>query len=125
MDAECAREDVVNARIKAEINRLAKIFKKIDKKHLKSAEKLIARAAFSLVLLEDMEGEIKRDGPVTKMQQGEYAIERAHPLIPQYSAVLKIYAAICKQLNDLLPEAQDMEAAKEITAFIASRGSKL
>ena len=94
MGDECAREDIINTRIKAEINRLTKIFKKIDKKRLKSAEKLIARAAFSLLLLEDMEGEIKRDGPVTKMQQREYAIDRAHPLIPQYTAVLKVYATM-------------------------------
>ena len=111
----------INARIKREKRRLAGIFEKVDENTKKSAEKLIDRAAFMLVSLEDMEGELKKSGPIAKMQQGEYSIERAHPLLPQYNAMAKIYAGICKQLKDLLPTQEASGAGGEIAAFIARK----
>ena len=56
-----------------------------------------------LVSLEDMEEKINEDGLVVKMPQGSYTIERAHPLLQPYNAMVKNYNATLKQLNDLLP----------------------
>jgi hypothetical protein len=119
----CEEKDTKDARIKKEKARLAKIFKKLDENAKKIAEKLIDRAAFMLIALEDMEQAIKAEGPITKMSQGQYVIDRAHPLLSQYNAMAKIFAAICKQLYDLLPEpvASDTEEGKRLLEFVAGR----
>jgi hypothetical protein len=118
-----AREELktINARIKRERKRLAGIFEKVDENQRKSAEKLIERAAFMLISLEDMEEELKTGGLMTKMQQGEYVIERAHPLLSPYNATAKNYAAVCRQLKELLPERAVGEEGQEIARLIGEK----
>jgi len=121
----CAGEELKtkNARIKREVKILAKIFEKVEENRRKSAEKLIDRAAFMLILLEDMEEQIKREGLIVTMQQGDYTIERAHPLLEKHVAMAKNYAMVCKQLEGLLPEptALETEAGKRLADFVAER----
>ena len=115
-----AREELktINARIKREKRRLIEIFKKVDEKSRKSAEKLIDRAAFMLISLEDMEEKIKKDGQITTMQQGDYEIKRAHPLYTPYLSMAKIYVSVCGQLRSYLPPGElENEEARAVNAF--------
>ena len=116
----------LNARIKSEKERLAEIFEKVDENRRKSAEKLIDRAAFMLISLENMEERIKRDGLIVKMKQGEQEIDRAHPLLEKHITMTKNYAAVCKQLEGQLPEPTTVaaEAAREMSRFAATKGKK-
>ena len=110
----------INARISSEKERLVQILEKVDETRKKSAEKLIDRAAFMLVTLENMEERIKRDGLITKMQQGGQVIDRAHPLIEKHITMTKNYNATIRQLTDLLPQqtAFDTEAGKRLVNFV-------
>ena len=95
----------------------------LPKDKLEIAKKLMERAAYMLVSLEDMEEKINEDGLVVKMPQGSYTIERAHPLLQPYNAMVKNYNATLKQLNDLLPNA-DAEAAGQALMMFATKPSR-
>ena len=90
-------EDTLKARQKKEITRLKKVYKNLPKDTLENVKKLIERAAYMLVSLEDMEAKIDADGLVISMPQGDYSIDRAHPLLQPYNAMVKNYNATIKQ----------------------------
>ena len=102
---------------------LRNCIKNLPKDKLEIAKKLMERAAYMLVSLEDMEEKINEDGLVVKMPQGSYTIERAHPLLQPYNAMVKNYNATLKQLNDLLPNA-DAEAAGQALMMFATKPSR-
>ena len=99
---------------RTELRNCIKICRKISSK---------LQAAYMLVSLEDMEEKINEDGLVVKMPQGSYTIERAHPLLQPYNAMVKNYNATLKQLNDLLPNA-DAEAAGQALMMFATKPSR-
>ena len=80
------------------ILKVAKIFKNLPKERKDIINSLIQRAVFMEEKLTEMEGRIDEDGVIVSMQQGDYSIDRAHPLIAQYNTTVKNYAAIIKQL---------------------------
>lgn len=112
--------DTLYARQKKEQNRIKKLYKNLPKDRLEIAKKLIERAAYMLVSLEDMEAKINKDGLVVEMPQGAYKIERAHPLLQPYNAMVKNYNATVKQLNELLPNT-DAEIAGQALMMFATK----
>lgn len=110
-------EDTLNNRQRKEQAKLKKIYKNLSKEHLEIAKKLIERAAYMLVSLEDMEAKINEDGLVVKMPQGNYEIERAHPLLQPYNAMVKNYNTIIKQLSELLPSSESATAGQALMMF--------
>nr|DAF05482.1 MAG TPA: terminase small subunit [Caudoviricetes sp.] len=89
-------------RIKKEFSRLKKLYKDLPEDRKKIAEKLLERAAFMAVSLSEMEETINVDGNMVTMPQGDYEIDRAHPLLTVYNAMIKNYAAVIKQLDAFL-----------------------
>lgn len=85
--------------IKKEAARIKKLYKDLPEERKKLAEKLIERAAFMAVSLAEMEQKINAEGQVVKMPQGDYEIERAHPLLTVYNSMIKNYTAAIKQLD--------------------------
>ncbi|MGN1111799.1 MAG: hypothetical protein ACI4RP_01215 [Acutalibacteraceae bacterium] len=116
-------ENTLYARQRKEQNRIKKLYKNLPKDRLEIAKKLIERAAYMLVSLEDMEAKINEDGLVVEMSQGAYKIERAHPLLQPYNAMVKNYNATIKQLNDLLPTT-DAAAAGQALMLFATKPNK-
>ena len=110
-------EDTLYARQRKEQNRIKKIYKNLPKEQLELNKKLIERAAYMLVSLEDMEAKINADGLVVTMPQGSYQIERAHPLLQPYHAMVKNYNATIKQLSDLSPSAEVSRAGQALMMF--------
>ena len=110
-------DDTLYTRQKKEQNRIKKIYKNLPKEQLEIAKKLIERAAYMLVSLEDMEAKINEDGLVVKMPQGAYTIERAHPLLQPYNAMVKNYNATIKQLSELSPSTEADEAGQALMMF--------
>ncbi len=111
-------DDTLYTRQKKEQNRIKKIYKNLPKEQLEIVKKLIERAAYMLVSLEDMEEKINADGLVVKMPQGAYTIERAHPLLQQYNAMIKNYNATIKQLSDLSPNNEAEKAGQALMQFV-------
>lgn len=110
-------DNTIISRQKKEQNRIKKIYKNLPKERLEIAKKLIERAAYMLVSLEDMEQIISTDGLVVTMPQGSYEIERAHPLLQPYNAMVKNYNATIKQLNELSPGVEAEKAGQALMMF--------
>ena len=110
-------DDTLYSRQKKEQNRIKKIYKNLPKERLEIAKKLIERAAYMLVSLEDMEAKISEDGLVVTMPQGSYEIERAHPLLQPYNAMVKNYNSTIKQLNDIAPNSDTEKAGQALMMF--------
>lgn len=98
-------EVIENKRIKKEERRLNKIFKDYTSVSLAIVEKLIARASFMFVQLENYEHDIKINGSTELFSQGEQQpYERARPVVQQYATMNGNYQKTLKQLTDLLPD---------------------
>ena len=105
-------------RILKEVKRLKRVFKNVADNVKNLTDKLINRAAFMLVSLEDMESEITKSGLMLEMSQGEYSIDRAHPLISSYNTMIKNYSAVIKQLTELLPHEDKLIAGNELMKYL-------
>lgn len=92
-----------NEEIKVEYNRLIVLFKFAPKEKLALARKLISRAAFLSVMLDDIENDIDKNGYEQEYRNGEfqYGMKKsaAAELHVSYS---KNLFAVMKQLNDML-----------------------
>ena len=96
--------------IKREVARLTNLFKDIERVRRLSTNGLIEEAAFMKATLLELKKEIDKAGPIDERPQGEYSILREHPALKSYNTMVQRYAAILKQLTDLLPK----EVQKEV-----------
>lgn len=92
-----------NNLIKGEYERLLKLFKTASKERLALARKLISRAAFLSVLLDDLERDIDENGYEQEYRNGEFQ----HGMKKSAAAELHVsYSknlfAVMKQLSDML-----------------------
>ena len=105
--------------MKKEQRRIAKLYKDLPRERREVTKKLVDRAAYMLVSLEDMENQIDGDGLIIEMPQGEYSICRAHPLLQSYNAMIKNFNATVKQLGEALPPAEAEAAGQALMNFIS------
>jgi len=109
-------------RIKREVTRLRKLYKELPKDKQQAAEGLIQEAAFMRATLEEARAIIDREGILELFEQGEQRFQREHPATKVYNTMINRYAAVCKQLIDLLPDGDPKEKAEdELMAFIKQR----
>lgn len=103
-------------RIKNEYKRLLKIYTRAGAEDkLKLARKLIARAAFMAITLDDLEREISKEGVTEEYQNGanQKGIKKSAKA-EVYNTTMKSYTAVMKQLNDMLPvETEEKEPEKD------------
>jgi hypothetical protein len=118
-------------RIKAEQNKLSKLFKIKTTDELSGKEKLentikdtpverlIQRAAFMKVLLEDIEKDINEHGYTEMFTQSKDApaYERKRPCVELYNTTVKNFSSVCKTLQDLLPKDGIESRNKELEDF--------
>lgn len=109
------REKTKEERIKSEKTRLKGIFKDLDENKKKLVTPLIEKAAFMGVELDDLQETIEQDGWTSEYKNGEnqYGTKKS-PEAETYIALSKNYAAIIKQLTELVP------AAKRKTSRLAA-----
>lgn len=111
-----------DGRISKEKKRLSGIFTKIEAKAKKAVSELISNAAFIGVTLQDLQEDINHDGTMTKYQNGENQWgTKKNPDIDTYNTMIKNYAAIIKQLTDLLPKEPPKPTKDEFDEFLNSR----
>lgn len=106
------------SKIKKEKSRLKKLFKNMPESWQKVNEKLFERAANMAVFLSEMEDKLVADGLIVTMSQGNYDIDRAHPLLQQYNSMVKNYNATIKQLSEALPPADAERAGSALMQFV-------
>lgn len=100
-------EKTKEQRIKSEKSKLNKIFKDLDENKKNLVKPLIEKAAFMSVELDDLQEIIKQDGWTSEYKNGEnqYGTKKS-PEADTYIALSKNYAAVIKQLTDLVPAAK-------------------
>jgi hypothetical protein len=89
--------------IRTEKARLKKLLADLDGNKKKAAEGLIDECAFMRATLKQLREFIDAKGFVDEMQQGSYSIVRESPAMRTYNTMIQKYAAVCKQLFDMLP----------------------
>lgn len=105
--------------IKKEISKLRKLFRALPKEKQKAIEGLIQEAAFMRVTLEEARYIIDREGVLELFEQGSQRFLREHPATKVYNTMINRYSAVCKQLFDMVPDADDAKKAEdELIAFV-------
>jgi hypothetical protein len=101
------KEKTKEQRIKSEKTRLRGIFKDLEDNKRKLVTPLIEKAAFMSVELDDLQETIEQDGWTSEYKNGEnqYGTKKS-PEAETYIALSKNYAAIIKQLTELVPAAK-------------------
>lgn len=104
---ETRTEKTKEQRLKSEKTRLKGIFKDLDENKKKLVTPLIEKAAFMSVELDDLQETIEQDGWTSEYKNGEnqYGTKRS-PEAETYIALSKNYAAVIKQLTELVPAAK-------------------
>lgn len=98
------KEKTKEERIKAEKTRLKGIFKELDENKKKLVTPLIEKAAFMSVELDDLQATIEKEGWTSEYQNGQNQWgTKKSPEADTYIALSKNYAAIIKQLTELVP----------------------
>ena len=113
--------EIKRKKIKAEQNRLKKIFKELDKKTFTLVQGLISELAFMSVTLEENRKYIEEHG-VKEMYmngKGQFGFKESVES-KNYNAMIKNYTNALKQLIDFLPEKDKKGAGEELLEFIAS-----
>ncbi len=107
-------EKTKEQRIKSEKTRLKGIFKDLDENKKKLVTPLIEKAAFMSVELDDLQKTIEQDGWTSEYKNGEnqYGTKKS-PEADTYIALSKNYAAVIKQLTDLVPAAKRKKSRLE------------
>lgn len=95
---------------KKELKKLEKIFKKLDENKLKIINPLIHQCAFMSAELQDLKELIKEKGSVEWYKNGanQYGRKKS-AAVEVYNTMIKNFAAILKQLYDLLPNNNNPE----------------
>ena len=97
--------------IKLEKRKLAGIYNRLDKKMKKSVDSLGEEAAFMAASLHELRKIINEKGYTEEYQNGanQKGIKKCSE-VEIYNTMIKNYAAVVKQLTDLLPKDQDKAA---------------
>ena len=97
-------------RIRAEKNRLNRIYKDLNGNKKAVAAGLIERAAHMRVTLEDFAEDLDQNGYVERFSQGDQEpYERKRPTADLYNTMNTSYQKAIKQLTDLLPKEEPVK----------------
>ena len=110
-------------RIKKEVNRLKKIYAKMDGDRMSLVIGTIQRAAFLRVSLEELEDDLNENGYTEPFQQGnQEPYDRKRPNAETYKSFYDSYLKTIKQLNDMLPKEEAKPVSDGFDEFISERG---
>ena len=109
-----ARKKKKENRIKDEKKRLKEIFAELEENKRNLVTPLIEKAAFMSIELDDLQETIEQDGWTSEYKNGEnqYGTKKS-PEADTYIALSKNYAAVIKQLTDLVPAAKRKKSRLE------------
>ena len=110
-----------NKKITKETNKLKKLFKELPENKKKMAEKLIEKASFMSITLDELKDDIKLYGVKETYVNGKDQFGFKESIESKtYNTMVKNYMNIIKQLNDMLPEDKKINEDAEIERFNGS-----
>ena len=102
-----ARKKKKENRIKDEKKRLKEIFAELEENKRNLVTPLIEKAAFMSIELDDLQETIEQEGWTSEYKNGENQYgKKKSPEAETYIALSKNYAAVIKQLTELVPAAK-------------------
>ena len=106
-----ARKKKKENRIKDEKKRLKEIFAELEENKRNLVTPLIEKAAFMSIELDDLQETIEQEGWTSEYKNGEnqYGTKKS-PEAETYIALSKNYAAVIKQLTELVTAAKRKES---------------
>ena len=114
----------IETRVKRELERLTELFCDVPEGQGEINKGLLERAAYLRIQLEDYEKDLTKNGYTESFQQSDRVdpYERERPVARLYNTAVKNYAAILKQLGDLLPDEvpEKQKAREEVLQFSRS-----
>ena len=106
---------------KKELGRFADTYKAASPEQQKICLQLILNAVFMEEQLTQLQGEIRKKGVKSEYQNGENQWgEKKSVEVDVYDTMIKNYAAVIRQLGDMLPQAPP--ADDELTQFLKTGG---
>ena len=107
-------------RIKSEAAKLKKFYKDLPANKLFIAQRLIERAAFQRITLEDLEAEINETGVTEVYQNGDSQTGvKQSAAVQAYNAMYKNYQTTLRDLAAMAPE---LKQASKLEAFMKANG---
>ena len=107
-------------RIRQEVNKLKKFYKDLPANKLFIAQRLIERAAFQKITLEDLEKEINETGVTEVYQNGEAQTGvKQSAAVQAYNSMYKNYQTPSRDLAAMVP---DVKPASKLDAFMKANG---
>jgi hypothetical protein len=109
-------------KIKAEEDRLRKVYKNLPADKMNTVDGLICEAAYMRVTLQQYREDLAENGYVEMFNQSEKTApyERERPVARLYNTMNKNYQAITKMLSDLIPKTEVTED-DGFDGFVAAR----
>ena len=98
------KEKTKEQRIRAERNRLIKIYKILPEKEYKTATKLIDNIAFMSVTLDDLMEIVNNDELVKETKNASQTFVKEHPALTSYNKMYSNFLKGIQQLSSLLPK---------------------
>lgn len=100
-------------RISEELDRIKKLFEKVDENEKAIIASLLQNAAFMKVTLEDLQGIINTEGVTEVYQNGanQRGIKQSATL-QSYNALIKNYASVIKTISQFVPRAEKKAASE-------------
>lgn len=113
-------EPTKEKRIRSEVSKLKKFYKGLPANKMFIAQRLIERAAFQRITLEDLEKKINETGVTEVYQNGEaQSGVKQSAAVQAYNAMYKNYQTTMRDLAAMVPE---MKAASKLDAFMKANG---
>ena len=107
-----------NNKIRKETQKLKKLFKDLPDNKKKMAEKLIENASFMSITLDELKEDIKVYGVKETYVNGKDQFGFKESIESKtYHTMIKNYMNIIKQLNDMLPEENQINEDDEFERF--------
>lgn len=101
--------------IEKEYKRISKLFEGMPENKRQLTEKLIRNCAFMAVTLEELQALVNEEGAVVYSTNGNgFETRSEHPAQKSYNTMIKNFNATIKQLNDLMPEKQNVSKLAEL-----------
>ncbi len=102
---------------KTTLKKIEKTFKEMDSDKSIIALELLSKASFLEETLNRLEKEISDSEVIGEMSQGSYSINRSNPAIKTYNTTVANYQKLMKQIMDLLPQKEELDAFDEFDKF--------
>jgi hypothetical protein len=98
-----AKDDKTIKLTNDDIKKIEKIFADMDSESGSLGLSILEELKFTLQTLKKLKANIRKNGVVVDMQQGNYSIQRANPALQTYNVLIKNYQSLVKSILDMLP----------------------